>query len=156
MTHAWKSLAPIAAALGLLALSHNALAAGRTLPVPNTTIYPGTVIAAEMLTARTFTPAAEPKFPVLATPSELTGMMALRTLLPGQPVTPAAVRPPYTVMPGKPVPVVFVSGGLTITGSAIALQAGSAGETISARNMDSGLVIKATIQSDGTLRVDEP
>jgi flagella basal body P-ring formation protein FlgA len=49
---------------------------------------------------------------------------------------------------------VFKSEGLTITGVAIALQNGSVGDVISARNIDSGITVKGTVQADGTLRVD--
>jgi flagella basal body P-ring formation protein FlgA len=130
-------------------------AAKRVLPVPKVTIYPGNTIGGELLTERAFSPAAEPKIPVYDTIGALTGMVAQRTLLPGTPVPLSSVRAPYAVTPGKAVPVVFQSGGLTITSSAVVLQSGCAGEIISARNSDSGLIIKATVQSDGTLRVDE-
>jgi flagella basal body P-ring formation protein FlgA len=129
---------------------------GRTLPVLRQMIYPGAIISREMLTERNFSRAATPKIPVYETIDALTGMVARRTLLPGSPIPLNAVRTHYAVLPGKAVPVTYQSGGLTITGSAVVLQAASAGETVSARNTDSGLVIKATVQSDGTLKVDEP
>jgi flagella basal body P-ring formation protein FlgA len=129
---------------------------GRTLPVPRVTIYPGNIIRAEMLADRVFTPAANPRYPVYEDTGPLTGAMAVRTLLPGQAIPVEAVRAPYTVTPGKSVPVVFRSGGLNITGLAVVLQSGSPGDTVSARNADSGIVIKATVQADGTLAVNEP
>jgi flagellar basal body P-ring formation protein FlgA len=131
------------------------VAAKRVLPVPRVTIYPGNVIGGEMLAERAFSPAAEPKMPVYDSIAALTGMVAQRTLLPGGAIPLNSVRTPYAVTPGKAVAVTFQSGGLTITGSAVVLQSGSAGEIISARNSDSGLIIKATVQSDGSLKVDE-
>ena len=44
---------------------------------------------------------------------------------------------------------------MTIIGIASALEAGSAGERVRARNLDSGVTIVGTVQPDGTLRVGE-
>ena len=79
---------------------------------------------------------------------------ARRTLLPGEPIPKVAIREAYIVFQGKTVPLVFQSGTVTITGAALALESGSAGETISARNPDSGVVIRGVVQPDGSLRAD--
>jgi flagella basal body P-ring formation protein FlgA len=75
-------------------------------------------------------------------------------LLPGQPIPRVAIREAYVVIQGKTIPVVFQSGTVTITGVALALESGSAGEMISARNPDSGIVIRGIVQPDGSLRAD--
>ncbi len=80
------------------------------------------------------------------------GKMARRTLLPGQPIPRNALREPYTVLQGKTVSLVFQSGSITITGVALALESGSAGEIVSARNPDSGIVVRGVVQADGSLR----
>jgi flagella basal body P-ring formation protein FlgA len=65
------------------------------------------------------------------------------------------MRDAYAIGQGKPALLVFQSGGLIITSTAIALQNGSIGDFISARNADSCIVIKGTVQADGTIRVGE-
>jgi flagella basal body P-ring formation protein FlgA len=50
--------------------------------------------------------------------------------------------------------LIYRTDGLTITSSAMALQNGSIGDLVSARNLDSGLVVRGTVQPDGTVRVD--
>ena len=49
--------------------------------------------------------------------------------------------------------MVFKSGPLVISGTAMPLQAGSVGETIALRNVDAGTTIRGVVQSDGTVRV---
>ncbi|MGC2395473.1 MAG: flagellar basal body P-ring formation chaperone FlgA, partial [Rhodomicrobium sp.] len=77
-----------------------------------------------------------------------------RTLLPGQAIPKVAVREAYVIFQGKTIQVIFHSGTVTITGVAYALESGSAGELISARNPDSGIVIRGIVQPDGSLRAD--
>jgi flagellar basal body P-ring formation protein FlgA len=66
-----------------------------------------------------------------------------------------AMREAYAIAQGKPALLVFQSGGLVITSTAVALQNGGIGDFISARNADSGIIIKGTVQADGTIRVGE-
>ena len=127
--------------------------AAAPLPVAKRTIYPGDTITEDMITLK---PAAELKgVGLLATDVEsLIGKTARRTLLPGQPIPRVAIREAYVVFQGKTVPVVFQSGTVTITGVAFALESGSPGEMISARNPDSGVVIRGVVQPNGSLRAD--
>ncbi len=90
--------------------------------------------------------------PLVTDEESLIGKTARRTLLPGQPIPKVALRESYIVFQGKTVPIIFQSGTVTITGIALALESGSAGEMISARNPDSGVVIRAFVQPDGSLR----
>lgn len=142
------------AVLSLL-LPGSALAgdAAALLPVAARIIYPGDTITEDMITLK---PAAPIKgVGLLATDAEsLIGKTARRTLLPGQPIPKVAIREAYVVFQGKSVPVVFQSGTVTITGVALALESGGAGEMISARNPDSGVVIRGIVQPDGSLRAD--
>ena len=123
------------------------------LPVAKQVIYPGDTITEDMITVK---PAAPIKgVGALVTDMEgLIGKTARRTLLAGQPIPRVAIREAYVVLQGKTVPVIFQSGTVTITGVALSLESGSAGEMISARNPDSGVVIRAVVQPDGTLRAD--
>ena len=123
------------------------------IPVAKQIIYPGDIITEDMITLK---PATQIKgVGALVTNVEsLIGKTARRTLLPGQPIPRVALREAYVIFQGKTVSVIFHSGTVTITGVAFALESGSAGELISARNPDSGIVIRGIVQPDGSLRAD--
>lgn len=125
------------------------------LPVPKITIYPGDVIGGELLTLKSFGTRAEPG-PVVRTAEALIGKVARRTLIAGKPVPLTYVRDREVVQKGKPVRVVFSSGGLTISSMAVPLQTGGVGDVLSLRNTDSGAVIKGVVEADGTIRVAGP
>jgi flagella basal body P-ring formation protein FlgA len=124
------------------------------LPVPNITIYPGDTIKDSWLVDREF-PANSlaAKAAALDTRLSIVGRSARRTLLPGVPIPINAVMEPKAVANGAKVKVIFEEGGLSIVTYATALQAGSVGEVISIRNLDSGLTISGIVQSDGSVRV---
>ncbi len=124
-----------------------------SFPVPKQVIYPGDTITEDMITLK---PVAQTKGvgPLATDVESLIGKTARRTLLPGQPIPRVSIREAYVVFQGKQVPVVFHSGTITITGVALALESGSAGEMISARNPDSGIIIRGVVQPDGSLRAD--
>ena len=124
---------------------------GVALPVLKHTVYPGDVITAEMIDMKPGG-SAQGASAFVTDSQALIGKTARRTLLPGQPIPKPAIREPYVVFQGKNVAVVFQEGTIIITGMALALELGSAGDMISARNPDSGVVIRGVIQSDGTLR----
>ena len=87
----------------------------------------------------------------------LVGKVARRTLLPGQPVPVNAVRDPYLVNHGQGLAGrVRQRAGLTITTQAIALQNGVAGDVVTLRNPDSGVIIQGTVERDGTVRLGAP
>ncbi len=151
----WASRAMIGAVFAH-AFASDAIAAGHQLPVPKATIYPGETIGGDMVVERLFSSNFAAKIAVYETRGALIGKVARRTLLPGQPVPVNAVRDPYVITQGQPVMVILEVGGLTITGYAVPLQSGSPGDVISARNSESGVVIKGAVQADGTLRVDGP
>ena len=127
--------------------------AATQLPVARRTIYPGDTITDDMITLKD----ADQMRGVgaLVTDADsLIGRTARRTLLPGQPIPKVAIREAYVVFQGKTVQVIFHSGTVTITGIALALESGSTGETISARNPNSGIIIRGVVQPDGSLRAD--
>jgi flagella basal body P-ring formation protein FlgA len=128
-----------------------AAAADYILPVPRITIYPGDTITEAMLIEQTFRGANANGYE--ASRQALVGKVSRQTLLPNRPITTTAVREPFAIKQGQPAIVVFVSGGLIISGTAIPLQAGAAGEIISLRNTESGTTIRGTVQADGTVRV---
>ena len=132
-----------------------AAAENQQLPVPKVTLYPGDAIGGELLTVKSF--AMQADFgPVMRTPEALIGKVARRTLIAGKPILATSVRDREVIQKGKPVRVVFSSGGLTISSVAIPLQAGGVGDVLSLRNVDSGTVIKGVVEADGTIRVAGP
>ncbi len=127
----------------------------RAMPVTTITVYPGETIKEGVIEMREFSAHALDRAPVVADPPALIGKVARRTLLPGQLVPRNAIEEPRLVERGHSVRVVFAEAGMTIIGIASALEAGSVGERVRARNLDSGVTIVGKVQPDGTLRVGE-
>lgn len=123
------------------------------VPVPRVTIYPGDVITNEMLADRDFAADGLPVPQAFAPRAALVGKVSKKTLLPNVPVISASVREPYLIKQGQATVVVFQQGGLVILATAVPLEAGSAGDFIKLRNVDSGTTIHGVVQSDGTVRV---
>ena len=149
---------PLLAALAVLVAVFAALPAARaasveTLPVPAVTIYPGDIIAEDMLDDGRFPPGTAAGYPVAASHAELVGKVARRTLLPGRLIARNTVAEPELVRKGKVVSAIYQSGGLTITATVLALQSGALNDVIQVRNVDSGKVITGTVAEDGTVRI---
>jgi flagella basal body P-ring formation protein FlgA len=139
-----------------LGASAPAIAEQAEVPVPRAVIYPGEVIGEGHLIDRPFAAEAVMGASVFTGRNGLVGKVAKQTLLPNAPIALGAVREPFAVKQGQPTVVVFQSGSLVISGTALSLQPGSIGETISLRNSDSGTTIRGVIQGDGTVRVGLP
>jgi flagella basal body P-ring formation protein FlgA len=152
----WQTAA-VAIVLAMVpAAAQPARAANIDLPVPRITIYPGDTIAADQLAERAFVAATVVRSSVFDDKQTLIGKVARRTLLPGQPIPINAIRDPYLVNQGKASLVVFETGGLVITMQAVALQNGVAGDVVTLRNPDSGVVIQGTVERDGSVRLGAP
>lgn len=145
----------IAGVFAICACISAAHAAGIELPVPKVTIYPGDAITGDLLTVKAFNQSAE-TLPVIRTPDAAIGKIARRTLLPGKPIPLGYIRDAELIKQGKQVRIVFSEGPLTISGVAVALQSGGAGDLLSLRNVDSGTVIKGVVQADGSVRIAGP
>ena len=127
---------------------------GRVLvPVPRVTIYPGDVISNEMIADRDFAAEGLPVPEAFAPRNALVGKVSKKTLLPNVPVLNASVREPFLIKQGQATVVVFQQGSLVILATAVPLEAGSVGDFIKLRNVDSGTTIHGVVQSDGTVRV---
>ncbi|MDX2202225.1 MAG: flagellar basal body P-ring formation chaperone FlgA [Hyphomicrobiaceae bacterium] len=126
------------------------------LPVPTVTIYPNDEIGEEHIMDRAFIAQTVTRGSVQEDRSAVVGKVAKRTLLKGAPIPVNALREPYLVVTGKLATVVYVDGGLTITGQATALQSGAIGDTVSLRNGESGLQIRGIVAKDGSVRVGGP
>ena len=142
--------------LWLLLAVQPARAAELELPVPRLTLYPGDVIGDDQIMERAFIAHTVARSTIHEAREALVGKVARRTLLPGQPIPINGVRDPYVVTQGKNALVVFEAGGLTITTNAMALQNGGIGDLVTLRNIDSGMIIKGTVASDGTVRLAGP
>jgi flagella basal body P-ring formation protein FlgA len=152
-----SSFLPAAGLAGALMMCGSlACASGVEVPVPNITIYPGDVIGDSLLVDKNFAVRPGQSWPVYKSRDELVGKVARRTLLPGKPIPLNSTREADVISQGRPVEIVFQSGGLTITGRAMPLQSGRVGDVLSLRNLDSGAMIKGTVQADGTVRVNGP
>ena len=156
----WGSFMRLAAsvslcvAFALTATSRALMAGSGSLPVPVITIYPGEVIKDEWLVEHDFSAAlGTSTSAMLGNREAIVGKVARRTLLPGSPIPSSALANAKVVANGAKVRLVFEDGILAITAYGTALQAGSAGDVISVRNLASGLTISGTVQGDGSVRV---
>lgn len=128
-----------------------ASALDQTAPTPAATIYPGEIIRDDMLRDASL-PDSAPATAVLSR-DRLVGKVARRTLMAGQPIAYAWVSDPQALANGALVQIVFEQGGISISAPGQAMHAGSVGEAVRVRNVDSGLVVTGTILRDGTVRV---
>ena len=140
------------AALALLAFEPPAWADDPLAPSPKAIIYPGDVITDDMLVQAPI--AVQPySGPVAMSANDVVGMVAHRTLLPGQSIPMAALAPPRVLRAGAPVKMIYVDGGLTIEASGSALQDGAAGQIVKVRNDDSGVTVTGRARPDGSVLV---
>lgn len=128
-----------------------ALARAEQVVVPVVTIYPGDMIAAEMLSDREV---SDNVGPVLSRDAIL-GRTARRTLLPGRPIPSGSVGEARLVRAGASVQIVFETGPLAILARGVAQQNGTVGETVSVRNAQSGRLVSGVVTSEGTVRIAE-
>src|SRR5918994_4531269 len=141
-----------AAGLALVSCALPALAQQIVL-IPNRVIYPGETISADALKEVTLKPGKQAPEAVAVTLAELDGKVAKRTLLTGRYIPLSSLREAYLVERGAAVEVVFVSGALTISASAVTLEPGSAGDLVKVRNIDSGKILSGTVMADGSIRI---
>jgi flagella basal body P-ring formation protein FlgA len=141
-----------AAGLALVSCALPALAQQVVL-IPNRVIYPGETVTAEALKEVTLKPGKQAPDAVAVTLPELDGKVAKRTLLTGRYIPVSSLREAYLVEKGTAVEVMFVSGALTISASAVTLEPGSAGDMVKVRNVDSGKILSGIVMADGSIRV---
>ncbi|MBS0251882.1 MAG: flagellar basal body P-ring formation protein FlgA [Proteobacteria bacterium] len=148
--------------LGLALLAACAIASsaraedpGRTVFVPRAVIYPGDRLTEENLIERQLI--VDPDNPPVFGEREqdLLGKVARRTLLPGELIPEMAIRAVDLIKQGRTYKLVYSSKYVSIVGVGVPLQSGAAGEIINVRNPESGIIIKARIEPDQTLAVDD-
>lgn len=124
--------------------------------VPRLVLYPGTVIAEAHIEKKTIRITSAFAAAIITARDPLTGLVARRTLVPGQPIAKDALRSPTVVQQGQPVTVHYKDGPISIVLSAVAMQSGGVGDTIAIRNSDTGRTLRATIRIDRTLDLSAP
>lgn len=145
-----RLLAPLIAMAGL-----NEVATAENVPVPRVVIYPGDAISDAVLEDRDVKLSREPEKVWHLSRKQLVGMVAARTLLPGQAIPISATKASDIVRSGKLVTIVFAAGQMTITGRGLAMQSGRPGDTVSVQSQDSGTVLRGVIAPDGTIRLGD-
>ncbi|ALV26353.1 flagellar basal body P-ring formation chaperone FlgA [Pannonibacter sp. Q-1] len=143
------------AGLALTAAMTGARASSLDLPVLRSGVRQGEVISADQVIIRRFPLRTVQQFSVVATREELVGRVARRSLQPGVPVPATAVAVETVIKRGEPARLIFREGGLQIIAQVEALQNGSVGSFIRARNIDSGLIITGRVQPDGSILVGD-
>lgn len=143
----------LAAAMALAAFGVARAIAGEAVLVPNRIIYPGEQVVAEALKQVILAEGRTAPESAVVALADLEGKVAKRTLLPGRYVKASALREAYLVEKGVPVEMVYVSGGLSISATAVTLEAGAAGDLVKLRNIDSGKIVSGVVMVDGRVRV---
>jgi flagella basal body P-ring formation protein FlgA len=143
----------LAAVLLMLVSLRLAAADERRLPVPAVAIRAGELIRDDMVTERSFAPNVLGVAAFIEGRQVIVGRMARRNLLPGQPIPTNSVEDPWTIARGAMVKVVVEESGLSIVTYGAAMQSGAPGALIPVRNTDTGVIIRAVVQPDGTVKV---
>lgn len=128
----------------------------RTAPTPVAAIYPGDVLAPAALTLRRFYGRTLRRAQAVERMEDAVGKVARRTLAPGRPIPASALTDPAAVTRGVPAPMVYRHGGLTITGRGAPLRSAAVGETVEARNIETGRVVTGKVAPGGIIEVGGP
>jgi len=126
-----------------------------TIFVPASVIYPGDEITPESLTTIKVMRPEGSEAPFGEDENDLVGKVARRTLLAGQPVPASGVRTKDIITQGRTYKLVYHSEFVTIVGNGVPLQSAAAGEIVNVRNPDTGVIVKARVNADQTLAIDE-
>jgi len=146
-------IAGAAAALFLIASAGGAAAQEGLAPSPKVVVYPGDVIRDDMLADLPQGGARDGAGPFVADRGSVVGKVARLTLLPGHAIPYAGISNRKLVANGAEVKLVYAEGGLLIVTSGSALQDGSVGDVVRARNSDSGVTVSGAVQPDGSIMV---
>lgn len=142
-------------AFGLALAAAPATAGDISLPVPTVTIYPGDTIRESMLRMQAYPETFKARTAVIDAPLAITGRVARRMLLPGEPVPVNAIDDPRLVSRGTPTQIVFEEQGLLITAVGAPLQNGGLGDVIRVRNTDTNRIVLGTVMADGRIRTGD-
>ncbi len=141
------------AAIGLASLAAPAAADEIGMLVPSAIVYPGQAIEGRPLQPRDFRVNPNLVAEYVLDASQVAGKVARRTLLPGKPIRLSDLKGADVVSAGTPVTLVYREGGMVITGLGTSLQSAGEGETIRAKNVDSGLIVSGIARADGSVEI---
>jgi flagellar basal body P-ring formation protein FlgA len=131
-------------------------AAATDIPVPKVTINAGQKIQnTDLLLKSFFVPESAARTYAMDF-TQVQGRVAKRTLPVGQPIALALLRLSDNVVQGSPTKVYLAMDGLVISTILVPLQSGTAGQIVDARNPDSGKIVKARVNADGSLQIGVP
>ncbi len=123
-----------------------------TAVVPTEVIYPGDIISSGQLEEVDVTnPNLTGDYAKAI--REVTGMVSKRTLLPGRTISVSALREALCSDARLNVRLVMNMGSMTITAAGTPLDDGAVGDSVRARNLDSGIIVNGTVLENGTIRV---
>lgn len=149
------SLVALAISVCAVLVPAEAADVAHTVFVPRHVIYPGDVITADALVERKVMRSEDSGAVFGENPNDVVGKISRRTLLRGELIPNSAIRDKDLIIQGRPYKLVYNSQFVSVVGTGIPLQSASAGEMVSVRNPDTGLVIKARVLPDQTLAVEE-
>jgi flagella basal body P-ring formation protein FlgA len=93
--------------------------------------------------------------PPVVLPEELNGKSAARQIVAGRTMTQSCMQKEELVKRGDMVSIEYASGGIKITASGEAKEAGRLGETIKVKNLASSRIISAVVQDEKTVRISK-
>lgn len=114
------------------------------VPVPTVIINPGDVIRDVQIAEKEFDARIRNRN-FYQNSRDVVGRMARHVLLPGRPIAITSLKEAFLVSAGDTITVKFSAAGLEVTGHALALHSGRLGDTISCRNVDTGVVIRGKV-----------
>lgn len=121
------------------------------IPVPKNIIYAGQTISSNLLRDRKVPVSYLNRFSVISQYSDIVGKVAKVTLVPSKPIPTNYLSEPDIVKVNKRTVIHFKSGALLITAEVMPLNAAKAGDTVRARNLQTGVVVYGVAQADGTI-----
>ena len=123
------------------------------IPVPKNVIYAGQIIDSRLLRDRSVPASYLNRVSVFTAASQIAGKVARTTLLPNRPIFTNHVAEPNVIEVNRTTLMLFENGKLRITAEVSPLNAAKAGETVRARNIQTGIVVHGIANQDGTISV---
>lgn len=154
-----------AAALAMIAMGWGAseLFAGSDAPlqvvrivVPRAAVYPGDRLLDGLLEDREVRARPNYAATLLTSREEAAGLVARRTLLPGQPIPKDALRGVPVIRQGQAVSARYDHGAISIVLNGTAVEPGGVGDTISVRNAETGRLVRGRVVDARTVAVLSP
>lgn len=119
--------------------------------VSKRTIYPGQPIERSDLKIVELIRPVQVRYRVVRQMDEIVGLVAARTILAGRYIPANAGRPASIIKAGEPAKVLFKSGTLAISTTAVPLSDAAIGDRVRLRNPSSGKTYHGIVLRDGTV-----